>query len=100
MLSTQARSTLDEVASVLGEYPKTAVVVQGFTDSTGSEEHNLSLSDRRARAVMNYMVGRGVDVERMVAIGYGESQPVASNDTTHGRQVNRRVNVLLKAKAR
>jgi outer membrane protein OmpA-like peptidoglycan-associated protein len=98
-LSDSARSSLEDVAAVLDEYPKTAVVIQGHTDATGSEEHNQSLSDRRARAVQNYLAGRGVDTGRMTSIGYGEGEPIAGNDTASGRQRNRRVNLLLKAKA-
>ena len=100
ILAAGAHASLDEVARVINEYPKTAVVVQGFTDSTGGEQHNLELSERRARAVMSYLVGRGVDAGRITALGYGEDHPVASNDTPSGRQLNRRVGILLKAKAR
>lgn len=96
----EGRSTLEQVGGVLMEYPKTAVVIQGHTDSTGSEEHNLALSQRRADATRVYLVGRGVAPERMTAVGYGESYPVAGNDTDYGRQQNRRVDILLKAKAR
>lgn len=100
VLDPGARSTLEQVASVLLEYPKTAVVVQGHTDSTGREEHNQALSERRAAAVDNYLVSRGVDPARTTAVGHGESFPVASNDTEAGRRQNRRVDILLKAKAR
>ena len=88
-----------EVAGVLGEYRKTAVVVQGHTDSTGSEAHNEQLSNRRANAVEAYLVGRGVDRGRITSVGYGEAYPVASNASESGRQLNRRVDVLIKAKA-
>lgn len=98
-LTSSSRGTLDEVAAVIDEYRKTAVVVQGHTDSTGSEQHNLALSERRAGAVRGYLVGRGVDAQRIAAIGYGEDMPVASNASASGRQRNRRVDVLLKAKA-
>lgn len=98
-LDQSSQEKLSEFASVLVEYPKTAVVVQGHTDSTGSEEYNERLSERRATAVMNQLIGRGVDGSRITAIGYGESHPVASNETEAGRAQNRRVNVLLKAKA-
>jgi outer membrane protein OmpA-like peptidoglycan-associated protein len=98
-LTAPSRQTLEEVAAVLAEYPKTAVVVQGHTDSTGSEEHNQSLSERRAAAVRGYLVGRGVDAGRLAAVGYGEDMPVASNASAAGRQQNRRVDVLLKARA-
>lgn len=99
-LSGSSQASLDQTGAVLLEYDKTAVVVQGHTDSTGSETHNQELSERRAGAVRNYLIGRGVDSARMTAVGYGEGMPVASNDTETGRQLNRRVNVLLKAKAR
>jgi outer membrane protein OmpA-like peptidoglycan-associated protein len=82
------------------EFPKTAIVVQGHTDSTGTEAHNQELSERRAGAVFAYLTGRGIDPGRMVSVGYGEGQPVASNDTASGRLQNRRVDLLLKAKAR
>jgi outer membrane protein OmpA-like peptidoglycan-associated protein len=93
------RDTLEEVAGVLDQYNKTAVVIQGHTDSTGSEEHNQALSERRADSVRGYLASRGVDDGRMSAVGMGEGYPVASNDTANGRQQNRRVDILLKAKA-
>lgn len=94
------QSTLDSVARVFVEYDKTAVIVQGHTDSTGTEAYNQSLSERRADAVRNHLIARGVAAARIAAIGYGESYPVASNDTAAGRQMNRRVDILLKANAR
>ena len=100
VLSGSARGTLDEVANVFIEHPKTAIIAQGHTDSTGSEEHNQDLSERRARAVANYLVGQGIDDSRITSLGYGEGQPVASNDTASGRQANRRVDLLLKAKVK
>lgn len=99
VIDSSGRSTLEDMAGVLNEYPKTAVVVQGHTDSTGSEEHNQQLSERRADSVRAYLAGRGVDAERMAALGYGEGYPVASNDSESGRQQNRRVDILLKANA-
>ncbi len=99
-LDSSSRSSVERVAEVLVQYPKTAVVVQGHTDSTGSEEHNEQLSQRRAEAVRAYLAGRGVAPQRMAALGYGESQPVASNASPSGRALNRRVDVLLRAKAR
>lgn len=100
VLSGSSRATVDEVAAVITEYDKTAVVVQGHTDAQGSEEHNQALSERRADAVRNYLVGRGIDAARIVALGYGEGEPVADNTTAAGRERNRRVDILLKAKAR
>ena len=99
VLSSEARGTLEQVGDVLTEYPKTAVVVQGHTDSTGSEQHNQDLSERRANAVGSFLAGQGVAHDRMATVGFGESTPVASNDSETGRQRNRRVDILLKAKA-
>ena len=99
LLNTTAQSSLNQVASVLDEFPKTAVVIQGHTDSTGSEVHNQNLSERRAGSVRNFLIGRGLDADRMVAVGYGENHPVASNESSQGRNQNRRVDILLKAKA-
>lgn len=99
-LSGSSRATLGDVAAVLQEYPKTAVVVQGHTDSTGSEEHNQELSERRANAVRGYLASQGVDPARLAAMGFGETMPVADNDSAAGRQQNRRVDVMLHARAR
>ena len=99
-LSAGSKGSLDEIASVLNEYPKSAIVVQGYTDSTGTEEHNQDLSERRAQAVKSYLVIRGVDEVRMNALGFGESSPIASNSTEDGRRMNRHVDILIKAKAK
>lgn len=98
-VDSDGRMALEDVAGVLGEYPKTAVIVQGHTDATGSEEHNQSLSERRASSVRNYLVNLGVDPDRLATMGFGETSPVASNDDESGRQQNRRVDILLRAKA-
>ena len=99
-LRSESRATLDEVASVIQEYPKTAVVVQGHTDSRGTEEYNEGLSARRAGSVESYLAMQGVDNSRMTTMAMGELYPVATNDTDWGMQQNRRVDILLKAKAR
>ena len=99
MVRPSGRDTLEEVAEVVAEYDKTAVVVQGHTDSTGSDAHNQELSERRAGSVEAQLVQRGVDRERITSIGYGEGSPVASNESDHGRQLNRRVEILLRARS-
>jgi outer membrane protein OmpA-like peptidoglycan-associated protein len=99
VLSAESMYSLDEFAKVMLEYPKTAILVQGYTDSTGSEQHNLALSERRAKAVQNHLAKRQVDESRMSAIGYGEGYPVADNSTAAGRERNRRVEILVKGKA-
>lgn len=100
MVDPAARAHLGEAANVFTEYEKTGIIVQGHTDSTGSETHNQALSERRAEAVRNYLVGQGIDASRIVSVGYGEGEPVASNATDSGRRLNRRVDLLLKAKVR
>ncbi len=99
VIRDEGRETLVQVADVMDEFDKTAIIVQGHTDSTGSDTHNQELSERRAAAARDYLVARGVDDQRVQAIGYGETQPVTSNDTAADRQLNRRVEILLKARA-
>ncbi len=99
-LNSQSQATLDEAAVVMVDFPKTAIISQGHTDSTGSEEHNQGLSERRAKSVANYLIAQGVDSTRIAFRGYGEHHPIASNETANGRSLNRRVDLLLKAKAR
>lgn len=94
-LDPAGRSALERMAEVINDYRKTAVVVQGHTDASGGRE----LSERRADSVRRYLVRRGVEPGRISAVGYGDDAPVASNQTELGRQRNRRVDVLLKAKS-
>jgi OOP family OmpA-OmpF porin len=82
---------LDAAADQLKECPDVNVSVQGHTDSVGSESYNQQLSERRAEGVRSDLVEGGVSASRLTAVGFGESQPVASNDTEEGRALNRRV---------
>jgi len=86
---------LNRVARVLNQYPQTTITIAGHTDSTGSEAYNQKLSERRAEAVKTALVNMGVNTARMTTIGYGKSRPVADNDTEAGRQMNRRVEILI-----
>ena len=86
---------LNSVVLVLNEFDKTIITIAGHTDSTGSLEYNQSLSDRRAESVGRYLVAQGVNPQRVVTTGMGPSQPVASNATKQGRQLNRRVELRL-----
>ena len=86
---------VDELARFLGEYPQRVVLIEGFTDSSGSDQTNLALSQRRADAVRAALIARGVAAERVRTRGYGEEYPKASNDNAAGRQLNRRVEVVI-----
>jgi outer membrane protein OmpA-like peptidoglycan-associated protein len=92
-----AKTNLDKMAAILNKYPDTNILIEGHTDGTGSDEHNLELSRNRASSVSNYLAGLGVDPSRFTAMGYGESQPIATNDTNEGRQQNRRVELAIMA---
>lgn len=88
-------AVLDSVAEVLKEYEKTMIEVAGFTDSTGSDRYNMLLSKQRAQAVSNKLVAYGVQAVRIDTVGYGEADPIASNNTAAGRAQNRRVQLTL-----
>lgn len=90
-LTEEAKRILDRVAETLNAYPEIDVDVEGHTDFIGSDAYNLGLSERRALAVKNYLISRGVAAERMTPIGYGRSRPIADNSTEEGREENRRV---------
>lgn len=94
-LKPGAQRSLQKLAEFLQEYPERNAMIEGFTDSTGSEEFNEKLSEDRADAVRTALVGLGVAPERIVTRGYGEQFPVASNSTAAGRQLNRRVEIVL-----
>lgn len=86
---------LNSVAIVLKEYNQTLIDVTGHTDSTGSDQYNLELSQKRASSVANYLMAQGLDARRFYIVGAGESQPIATNDTPEGREQNRRVEIRL-----
>jgi outer membrane protein OmpA-like peptidoglycan-associated protein len=91
----QFRPTLDQVSDVLRQYDQTYVDVYGHTDSVGSDAMNQALSERRATSVADYLTSHGVQSARLGTRGFGETQPVASNDTEEGRAQNRRVEIKL-----
>lgn len=90
-----AQRNLDQLASFLAQHPDRKVNIEGFTDSTGSEDYNQNLSYRRADAVKSALQQRGVPARRIHAVGYGEAYPVASNSSEAGRQQNRRVEIII-----
>lgn len=92
---SSATRTLQHVGSILKQNSNLRVEIQGHTDSTGNDRYNKSLSDRRAKAVRNYLVRHGVSSKRLSSHGYGEERPIASNDTAAGRAENRRVQLSI-----
>ncbi len=90
-----AMRSIDKLALFLKDNPNRKVLVEGHTDSRGSESYNLKLSQKRANAVKKALVERGIEPERIIAKGYGEAYPVASNLTAAGRQQNRRVEIVI-----
>jgi len=94
-LKPGALDEINRVAGILNQYPQTTILIAGHTDSTGAEEYNQKLSERRAESVRTALIGQGVAPGRVATVGYGESKPIASNDTPEGRQLNRRVEIRI-----
>ncbi len=94
-LKEPAREALAKFSGIVVSHPGLNVQVEGYTDSTGSDELNQRLSEQRANAVHDYLIGQGVNPQTITALGYGKSYPVASNDTASGRKLNRRVELVV-----
>lgn len=90
-------NSLDQLANTMKQYDKTTIVVAGHTDSQGSDSYNYDLSERRADSVRDYLVTKGVASHRIDIVGYGESMPIANNNTETGRAKNRRVEITINA---
>lgn len=95
VLSESSKTNLTELAKTLKKYDDTNILIEGHTDITGSREHNMGLSERRAESVANYLETLGVASKRITEEGYGPDQPVGDNNTDYGRQQNRRVEVAI-----
>jgi outer membrane protein OmpA-like peptidoglycan-associated protein len=93
ILKDQYKLEIQDLAQILNKYPDTNVLIEGHTDSTGSEEYNLTLSRQRAQSVANYLAQLEVNPTRFTIMGYGESQPIAENESAEGRAQNRRVDL-------
>lgn len=94
-LKSSASTNLAKLAAFLNQQPERALVIEGHTDSVGSDSYNQELSQRRADSVKAFLIGHNVAPNRITAVGKGESSPVASNDTSSGRQLNRRVEIVI-----
>lgn len=90
-----AASNLSKLSAFLNKYPDRTIVIEGHTDSVGSDDYNESLSQRRANSVQQFLLAQGIAANRLSASGKGENFPVASNDSSSGRQMNRRVEVII-----
>jgi outer membrane protein OmpA-like peptidoglycan-associated protein len=97
IVRAEAAQNLSTLAASLGKYPNTDLLIVGHTDSVGTDQYNQGLSERRARAASNYLIGQGVNAGRLQAVGRGETEPIAENNTDPGRQLNRRVEVAIYA---
>ncbi len=97
-ITPEGKLILDEVANVLINRPEFDVVIEGHTDSVGNDELNLELSQQRAQSVLNYLSNTGIQTKHLSAIGFGESQPIADNNTKEGRALNRRIEFTVNRK--
>ena len=96
-LGESAKTNLNKLVAILNQYPNTNIEIQGHTDSRGTDEYNMGLSQRRANAVRDYLASQGIVGTRMTTRGFGESAPAYSNDTPDGMAQNRRVEFLITA---
>jgi outer membrane protein OmpA-like peptidoglycan-associated protein len=96
-LRPESRSTLRDLATNFQKYPDEVIDIEGHTDSSGTTSHNMDLSERRANSVRRFLVDSGVPSRSISATGYGESRPKATNSTAEGRQLNRRVEIHIRA---
>ncbi len=94
-LRYDAQTELVKLAEILNKYDDTNVIIEGHTDATGSDDYNLRLSERRAQSVATHLAQQAVNSQRFTVTGWGEAQPVATNETTDGRQQNRRVDLAI-----
>ncbi|WP_282054967.1 OmpA family protein [Maribacter luteus] len=90
-------ATLDKLAGIFKEYPKSNILVEGHTDSAGPEDYNMKLSQQRAESVTNYLIAQGISATRFTTKWYGENQPKADNATAEGKSKNRRVELAIVA---
>lgn len=97
MVKGTSATTLDKLAGIFKEYPKSNVLVEGHTDSAGADDYNMNLSKQRAQSVSDYLIAKGVDASRFDTKWYGETQPVGDNTTTEGKAKNRRVELAIVA---
>ncbi|MBX9850999.1 MAG: OmpA family protein, partial [Cytophagaceae bacterium] len=94
-LRDESKTELEKLLKFMNDHPEIKVELSGHTDDKGKDKYNQKLSERRAEAVVAYLVEKGIDKKRLIAKGYGESKPVAPNDTDENRQLNRRTELKI-----
>lgn len=96
-LKPVASENIDKLSKVLQKYPDTEILIEGHTDSSGEDKYNQDLSEKRAQSVSNYLKSQGIKGGRIVTKGYGENQPIETNETVDGKSKNRRVDIAIMA---
>jgi outer membrane protein OmpA-like peptidoglycan-associated protein len=96
-LKPEAKTNIKKLAEILKKYPGSNVLITGHTDSDGTEKYNQTLSEKRAKSVLDYALVQGVSSSRLSIVGLGETEPIASNETDEGKQLNRRVEIAIYA---
>jgi outer membrane protein OmpA-like peptidoglycan-associated protein len=96
-LKPAAKENVEKLAKILAKYPDTDVLIEGHTDNTGADKYNQDLSEKRAQSVANDVKTQGIKGSRITTVGYGEAQPIESNETIEGRTQNRRVDIAIMA---
>lgn len=94
-LQPVAKTNIEKLGAIVNKYPDTNILIEGHTDSDGDTEYNQKLSEERAGSVLNYMLGLGVGQTRLTKLAYGETQPIATNDSGDGKRQNRRVEIAI-----
>lgn len=95
-LDAESKAALDQAVAVIKDHSGVKLDIVGYTDTSGPESYNLGLSERRAQSAVDYLVSKGIDADQLRAVGRGEANPVASNDTRDGRSQNRRVELVVR----
>lgn len=95
VIKSESYATLDNIVGILNDYPSAKIAIHGHTDSSGDDAMNMTLSQQRAAAVMNYFISKGINANRLSSKGFGETSPIADNGTSEGRAMNRRVEIKL-----
>ena len=95
ILTNESKTELNKIVKFLTSNPETKIIIAGHTDNLGTEGYNMILSEKRAKAVYNYLINHEINSDNLTFIGYGEKQPIASNEDENGREINRRIEFII-----